>query len=130
MARRFVRRARFRRYRPRAGRSCSRSAPSLVACRTIIGKGAPNKQGSHSVHGAALGADEIAAAREYLGWTAAPFEIPADILANWRALPARRARPPAPNGKPAAAIRAPPNSPAAWPANCPPRPASTPTSSR
>ncbi len=59
--------------------------PSLVACRTIIGKGAPNKQGSHSVHGAALGADEIAAAREYLGWTAAPFEIPADILANWRA---------------------------------------------
>ena len=59
--------------------------PSLVACRTIIGKGAPNKQGSHSEHGAALGADEIAAAREYLGWTAAPFEIPADILANWRA---------------------------------------------
>ncbi|MFM6829992.1 MAG: transketolase [Novosphingobium sp.] len=59
--------------------------PSLVACRTIIGKGAPNKQGGHNVHGAPLGADEIAAAREYLGWTAAPFEIPADILANWRA---------------------------------------------
>ncbi len=58
--------------------------PSLVACRTIIGKGAPNKQGGHSVHGAPLGADEIAAAREYLGWTSAPFEIPADILANWR----------------------------------------------
>ncbi|MEO0033146.1 MAG: hypothetical protein RIS94_2904 [Pseudomonadota bacterium] len=58
--------------------------PSLVACRTVIGKGAPNKQGGHAVHGAPLGADEIAAAREYLGWTAAPFEVPADILANWR----------------------------------------------
>ncbi|MDF8335064.1 transketolase [Novosphingobium cyanobacteriorum] len=58
--------------------------PSLVACRTVIGKGAPNKQGGHSVHGAPLGADEIAAAREYLGWTSAPFEVPADILANWR----------------------------------------------
>ncbi len=58
--------------------------PSLVACRTVIGKGAPNKQGGHNVHGSPLGADEIAAAREYLGWTAAPFEVPADILANWR----------------------------------------------
>jgi transketolase len=60
--------------------------PSLVACRTVIGKGAPNKQGGHSVHGAPLGADEIAAARAYLGWTAAPFEVPADILAAWRSL--------------------------------------------
>jgi transketolase len=59
--------------------------PSLVSCRTVIGKGAPNKQGGHNVHGSPLGADEIAAAREYLGWTAAPFEVPADILANWRA---------------------------------------------
>jgi len=58
--------------------------PSLVACRTVIGKGAPNKQGGHNVHGAPLGADEIAAAREYLGWTAAPFEVPAEILADWR----------------------------------------------
>ncbi|HEX8058278.1 MAG TPA: 1-deoxy-D-xylulose-5-phosphate synthase N-terminal domain-containing protein, partial [Novosphingobium sp.] len=65
--------------------------PSLVACRTVIGKGAPNKQGSHSVHGAALGDAEIAAAREYLGWTAAPFEIPADILADWRSLGAKGA---------------------------------------
>ncbi|MDR2856726.1 MAG: transketolase, partial [Novosphingobium sp.] len=63
--------------------------PSLIACRTIIGKGAPNKQGSHAVHGAPLGADEIAAARAALGWTAAPFEIPADILADWRALGAK-----------------------------------------
>jgi transketolase len=60
--------------------------PSLVACRTVIGKGAPNKQGGHSVHGSPLGADEIAAAREYLGWTAPAFEVPADILADWRAL--------------------------------------------
>ena len=59
--------------------------PSLISCRTIIGKGAPNKQGGHNVHGAPLGAEEIAAAREYMGWNAAPFEIPADILAQWRA---------------------------------------------
>ena len=60
--------------------------PSLVACHTVIGKGAPNKQGTHDTHGAPLGADEVAAARETLGWTAPPFEIPAEILADWRAL--------------------------------------------
>jgi transketolase len=60
--------------------------PSLVACRTVIGKGAPNKQGSHNVHGSPLGADEIAATRATLGWTSAPFEIPAEILADWRGL--------------------------------------------
>ena len=65
--------------------------PSLVACKTVIGKGAPNKQGSHSVHGAPLGADEIAAAREFLGWTSAPFEVPADIMADWRSLGAKGA---------------------------------------
>ena len=65
--------------------------PSLVACRTVIGKGAPNKEGGHNVHGAPLGADEIAAARAYLGWDAAPFEIPAPILADWRALGAKGA---------------------------------------
>jgi transketolase len=58
--------------------------PSLVACRTLIGKGAPNKQGGHNVHGSPLGADEIAATRANLGWDAAPFEVPADILAAWR----------------------------------------------
>lgn len=57
--------------------------PSLVACRTIIGKGAPNKQGGHSVHGSPLGGDEIAAARADLGWAHAPFEIPTDIKAEW-----------------------------------------------
>ena len=59
--------------------------PSLIACHTVIGKGAPNKQGTHSVHGAPLGGDEIAAARAELGWNHAPFEVPADILTAWRA---------------------------------------------
>ena len=57
--------------------------PSLICCRTIIGFGAPNKQGKEVSHGAALGKDEIVAARKQLGWTHAPFEIPADIYANW-----------------------------------------------
>ena len=65
--------------------------PTLVACKTVIGKGAPNKQGGHDVHGAPLGGDEIAAAREYLGWTSAPFEIPSEILADWRSLGERGA---------------------------------------
>lgn len=58
--------------------------PSLVACKTIIGKGAPNKQGTSATHGAALGPDEVAAAREELGWEAEPFVVPGDILADWR----------------------------------------------
>lgn len=57
--------------------------PSLVACRTIIGKGAPNKQGTSATHGAALGAAEVAAARQTLGWTSEPFVIPSEILADW-----------------------------------------------
>ena len=57
--------------------------PSLIACRTIIGFGAPNKQGTSATHGAPLGADEIAAARKELGWTADPFVIPVDIAAAW-----------------------------------------------
>lgn len=59
--------------------------PSLIACRTIIGFGAPNKQGTSATHGAPLGADEIAAARSELGWTAEPFDVPADIAAAWAA---------------------------------------------
>jgi len=65
--------------------------PSLIACRSIIGFGAPNKQGSHDVHGAPLGADEIAAARARLGWDHAPFEIPDDVYAAWHAIAARGA---------------------------------------
>ena len=61
------------------------SRPVLVRCRTVIGKGAPNKAGSHDVHGAALGPDEVAATRVALGWDAPAFEIPAGILADWRA---------------------------------------------
>ena len=58
--------------------------PSLVACKTVIGKGAPNKQGTSATHGAPLGSDEIAAARDLLGWDAEPFEIPAEVLDDWR----------------------------------------------
>ncbi len=63
--------------------------PSLIRCRTIIGYGAPNKQGTSATHGSALGATEVAAARETLGWSAAPFEIPADIAAAWAEIGAR-----------------------------------------
>ncbi|WP_370034056.1 transketolase [Qipengyuania mesophila] len=58
--------------------------PSLVACRTVIGKGSPNKQGTSATHGAPLGEDEISAARKVLGWDAKPFEIPEQVLADWR----------------------------------------------
>ncbi|GAA4037080.1 transketolase [Parerythrobacter jejuensis] len=58
--------------------------PSLVACKTVIGKGAPNKQGTSATHGAPLGPEEISAARDVLGWDAAPFEVPEGILAAWR----------------------------------------------
>jgi transketolase len=58
--------------------------PSMIACKTIIGFGAPNKQGKESVHGAPLGAAEVAASREALGWGHHPFEIPASILEGWR----------------------------------------------
>ncbi len=63
--------------------------PSMIACRTVIGFGAPNKQGSHDVHGAPLGADEVAAARKHLGWTHAPFEVPAEVYDAFHAIAAR-----------------------------------------
>ncbi|WP_215779555.1 transketolase [Paludibacterium sp. B53371] len=66
--------------------------PTLICCKTKIGFGAPNKQGGHDVHGAPLGAAEISAAREYLKWPHAPFEIPADIRAAWNAEEAGKAR--------------------------------------
>ncbi|MFT3966656.1 MAG: transketolase [Sphingobium sp.] len=58
--------------------------PSLIACRTIIGKGAPTKQGGHGVHGSPLGTEEIALTRDALGWNHAPFELPEDVLGEWR----------------------------------------------
>jgi transketolase len=66
--------------------------PSLIACRTTIGFGAPNKGGTEKSHGSPLGPEEIAAARQRLGWSAPAFEIPADILAQWRAA-GERSRP-------------------------------------
>ncbi|WP_185268958.1 transketolase [Halopseudomonas xiamenensis] len=59
--------------------------PTLICCKTIIGFGSPNKQGKESSHGAALGDAEIALTREALGWNHGPFEIPADIYAEWDA---------------------------------------------
>lgn len=61
------------------------SKPTLICCRTVIGYGSPNKGGSHDCHGAPLGDAEIAAARDFLQWPHAPFEIPADIYADWDA---------------------------------------------
>ena len=61
--------------------------PTLICCKTIIGKGSPNLQGGDKVHGAALGEKEVAAVREYLHWDSAPFVIPADVYAAWDAKP-------------------------------------------
>lgn len=58
--------------------------PSVIACRTVIGHGAPNKQGTSSTHGAPLGEEEVAATRVNLDWHLPPFEIPESILASWR----------------------------------------------
>lgn len=59
--------------------------PTLICCKTVIGYGSPNKSGSHDCHGAPLGDDEIAAARDFLQWPHAPFEVPADVYAGWDA---------------------------------------------
>ncbi|KWV95834.1 transketolase [Erythrobacter sp. AP23] len=66
--------------------------PSLVACKTVIGKGAPNKQGTSATHGAPLGDEEVAAAREVLGWDAPPFEVPDQVLTDWRGTRERGAK--------------------------------------
>jgi transketolase len=59
--------------------------PTLICCKTIIGKGAPNMEGTDKVHGAPLGDNELAATREAIGWPYAPFEVPADVYAAWDA---------------------------------------------
>jgi transketolase len=59
--------------------------PSLICCKTVIGFGAPNLAGTHDCHGAPLGDDEIAATRENIGWSHAPFVVPDDIYAGWNA---------------------------------------------
>ncbi|WP_434461371.1 transketolase [Serratia plymuthica] len=73
--------------------------PSLLMCKTVIGFGSPNKAGTHDVHGAALGAAEVAATREALGWKYAAFEIPQDIYAQWDAKEAGQAKESAWNDK-------------------------------
>ena len=65
--------------------------PTLIACKTTIGFGAPHKQGTSKVHGSPLGAEELAEMRQNLGWTAEPFEIPTEIMAAWRAAGQRSA---------------------------------------
>ncbi|HEJ9077436.1 TPA: transketolase, partial [Serratia marcescens] len=79
--------------------------PSLLMCKTVIGFGSPNKAGTHDVHGAALGAAEVAATREALGWKYAAFEIPQDIYAQWDAKEAGQAKEAAWNDKFAAYAR-------------------------
>ncbi|HEY6642571.1 transketolase [Povalibacter sp.] len=59
--------------------------PSLICCKTVIGWGAPNKQGTEATHGAALGPDEVAATRKHIGWTAEPFVIPEEVRQGWDA---------------------------------------------
>jgi transketolase len=63
--------------------------PSMISCKTIIGYGAPTKEGTAATHGSALGKDEVAGARQKLGWTAPPFEIPEPIFTAWRKIGAK-----------------------------------------
>jgi transketolase len=65
--------------------------PTLICCKTVIGKGSPGKAGSEACHGAALGDKEVAATREHLGWRHAPFEVPRAVYDAWDARPAGKA---------------------------------------
>ncbi len=80
--------------------------PTLICAKTIIGFGSPNKSGTHDCHGAPLGADEVAAARKFLGWNYGPFEIPADVYKEWDAKQAGAAKEAAWNDKFAAYAKA------------------------
>ena len=71
--------------------ACDSDRPSMIACKTVIGYGAPTKAGTAATHGAPLGEEEIAGARESLDWRHPPFEIPADVAEAWRAAGARGA---------------------------------------
>ncbi len=65
--------------------------PSMICCKTVIGMGSPNKAGTHDVHGAALGDDEVAATRDAIGWHHPPFEVPEEIYDGWNAVEAGKA---------------------------------------
>ena len=65
--------------------------PTLIACKTIIGYGAPTKAGTSKAHGEPLGPEEAAGAKKNLGWTSPPFEVPKEILDAWRKVGARGA---------------------------------------
>lgn len=80
--------------------------PSLLMCKTVIGFGSPHKAGTHEAHGAALGADEVAATRKALGWNYPAFEIPQDIYDAWDAKEAGKAKEKAWNDKFAAYAKA------------------------
>ena len=71
--------------------ACDSDRPSMIACRTVIGYGAPTKAGTAATHGAPLGEEEIAGVRESLDWPHPPFEIPADVAEAWRTAGARGA---------------------------------------
>ena len=70
-------------------RAKASNKPAMIACKTVIGKGAPSKQGTSATHGAPLGDDELAGAREAMGWPYGPFEIPDDVLNDWRSAGSR-----------------------------------------
>ena len=70
-------------------RAKASNKPAMIACKTVIGKGAPSKQGTSATHGAPLGDDELAGAREAMGWPCGPFEIPDDVLNDWRSAGSR-----------------------------------------
>jgi transketolase len=78
----------------RAFEAATRSAdkPTMIACKTIIGYGAPKKAGTAKAHGEALGAEELAAAKDALGWKHGPFEVPEDIVIAWRKIGVRGAQ--------------------------------------
>ena len=71
------------------GKARNSDRPSLIACRSVIGFGAPNRQGTEKAHGAPLGADEIAKTRDALGWPYEPFQVPQAVLDYWREIGAR-----------------------------------------
>jgi len=82
------------------------SKPTLICCRTVIGRGAPTKQGHQDTHGAPLGAEEVARTRAAMGWTHAPFEVPPEVYAAWDARKAGAARQEAWDARMAAYTRA------------------------